>query len=125
CIYRIEETLGLVGRSIKACRETVVHGIRARDALVDVLHRSDKNEGDEELTRPQGMIVRCTRNCRRDKVSVREIAMVEPLSALDDAPRAAELVDLRNRVFVTRDGATVDNGSHPVLAMCRITDGKP
>src|SRR5437762_2868236 len=54
---RIEKTLRLVGRSIKACRETVVHRIRARDALVDVLYRSDKNEGDEKLAGPQRMVV--------------------------------------------------------------------
>src|SRR5216110_1878554 len=71
----IEKTLGLIWRSIEACRETVVHSIRARDALVDVLYRSNEYEGDEELARPQRMVVRRTRDRRRDEMSVREIAV--------------------------------------------------
>src|SRR5438874_12423688 len=118
----IEETLSLVGRAIEACGETVVDGIRASDAFIDVLHRSNKHERSEDLTRPQRMVERCTRNCRRDKMSVSEIAVVEPSSALDDAASAAELVDLRDCVFVTRDGGIVDDRSHPVLAMRRIAD---
>src|SRR5256886_11125349 len=118
----IEKALGLVGRSVEACRETVLHGIRARDALADVLYRSDKHEGDEKLTRPQRMVKRRACDRRRDEMSVREIAMVEPSSTLDQVACAAERVDLRNRVFVTRDGGAVDDRSHPVLAMRRIAD---
>ena len=70
------------------------------------------------------MVVRRSRDRRRDEMSVREIAMVEPSSTLDQVACAAERVDLRNRVFVTRDGGAVDDRSHPVLAMRRIADGK-
>src|SRR5438093_954916 len=71
----IEKTLGLIWRSIEACRETVVHSIRPRDALVDVFYRPNKNERNEKLTRPQRMVVRRARDRRRDKMSVREIGM--------------------------------------------------
>src|SRR5947209_1674828 len=120
----IEKTLGLIWRSIEACRETVVHSIRPRDALVDVFYRPNKNERNEKLTRPQRMVVRRARDRRRDKMSVREIAMVEPLSAFDDVACAAERLDLRSCVFVACDGGSVDNRSHPVHSMRRITDGK-
>src|SRR5438105_10035103 len=120
---RIEKTLGLVGRAIEASRETILRGIRARDALVDVLYRSNKHEGDEELARPQRMVVRRSRDRRRDEMSVREIAMVELSPTLDDVTSAAQRVDLRDRVFVTRDRGAVNDRSHPVLAMRRIPDG--
>src|SRR4030095_9102749 len=115
-----EETLGLIDGSVETRGKAVVARVRARERLVEVVDRCDKDKRSEQLPLPQRMVEWRAGDGRRAIVTMRERAVIEAHPPMIDHAPVAERADLRARILAPRDRRGIDHRPHPVRALGQV-----